>query len=98
MITRNPQIDGRYPVTADALIRHGKAYGLDNEHTGYKGSKKEYKGYKSLRGDSLIEVARAYLNVENFVYVLAELGYWKWAKQARAEYEEATAENEQIDV
>lgn len=96
METRNPNIDSRYPVTADKLIKHGLQYGLDNAHTGYRGAEKPYKGYKSLRQDSLIEVARAYLNVENFVRVLAELGYWQWAKQARAEYAEATAENEKI--
>ena len=76
----------KYPVTYDDLLKHARAYGLDNEHTGYRNSKQEYRGYRSLRSDTLLQVARVYLSQEEYVQLVRSLGFGRWAEDARQDY------------
>ena len=74
------------PVTVENLMRHYKAYGLDNSKTGYKRSKQTYKTYSSLRADALVHVGRSGLGLEAYLQLLDLVGYGSWATAATADW------------
>ena len=75
------------PVTVENLMRHYKAYGLDNSKTGYRGASQTYKGYSSLRADALIHVARSGLGLDAYLQLLDLVGYGSWAIAATVDWQ-----------
>lgn len=69
------------------MCRHVDRFGLDNEHTGYRGKVKTYTTYKSFRNDSAIEVARAFFGPKTYVAFVEKYGELGWAEAALADHE-----------
>lgn len=78
--------------TVENLLRHHKAFGLDNRTNTYRGVVQPYKTYKALSTDGLVEVGRAYLSEEAFVFLLGGLGYPGFEEAARTDWAKAREE------
>jgi len=76
-----------YNPTAENLIRHYKAHGLDRaKRETHRGTLQPYKTYKALSTDSLIEVARVYLSEDAFAFVVGSVGYSHFEESARSDW------------
>ncbi len=75
-------------VTVEALMRHFKAYGLDNSHTGYRKAAERYTNYKGLREDSMAHVARSFLTKAAYVMLLEAIGYPGYRAEAEADWDD----------
>lgn len=79
--------EGVPPVTVDSLVRHYKAYGLENAHAGYKGRPAPYKTYKAARRDALVHTARTFLTEDAYVQLLTLVGLDGYEAEARADWQ-----------
>ena len=79
-------LPGAPPVTVAALFVHARKYGLDNSNTGYRGAEERYKGYSTLRTDSLVHVARTFLTEAAYLQLLEGIGYSGYAEAASADW------------
>lgn len=77
---------GAEPVTFEKLMKHYDKFGLDNEHTGWRGAAEVYKNYKKAREDSLIWVARTFLTQRAYLAVLDALNYGHFKDQAAKDW------------
>lgn len=76
-----------FPVTMEAMLKHLKHHGLDNDNeTGYRGKKIRYKNYKQLRKDSWMHVARTYFSEEGYIQLLEAAGYEEFEEEAREDW------------
>lgn len=72
--------------TSENLLRHFKKYGLDNTHQKHNNV---YRSYKALSTDALVEVARAYLAEDAFVFLVGAIGFASWEEAARNDWSDS---------
>lgn len=82
-----PEVIENGAPTVENLLRHYRAYGLDNQHKGNNvGKPVRYATYKQFRNDSLVEVGRANLAEDAYAFLIESLGHPTWADAARADW------------
>lgn len=74
------------PVTLENLLRHYEKYGWDRKKQG-SGRKrrwidKTYRTYHQMRSDSLVEIARSYLDRDDYLELVSTLGKPEFVEQA----------------
>lgn len=82
--------EGTWPVgatvTLETLMKHYERYGWDRTRKrtarGYSYIDNTYQTYHQMRSDSLVEVARVYLDRDDYLQLVAELGRPEFVEEA----------------
>lgn len=73
-------------VTLEGLLKHYERYGWDRKKQGSGRHRRwvdqTYRTYHQMRSDSLVEVARAYLDPEDYLELVAKLGRPEFVEEA----------------